>query len=133
MCNIFNNVQDCKRILREIAILKELNSNDITKLIDIIIPPNLDNFDTIYIVLEYCESDLLKLLRSSLNLEWIHVQTILINILQATKYLHDRKVLHRDLKPSNILLNEDCTIKICDFGMARTIDGKSDISCEIIE
>jgi len=38
------------------------------------------------------------------------------------KYLHSAKVLHRDLKPANILLNEDCTVKICDFGLARCIE-----------
>lgn len=39
------------------------------------------------------------------------------------KYLHTAGVLHRDLKPANILINEDCTVKICDFGLARSIDG----------
>jgi len=32
-------------------------------------------------------------------------------------------VLHRDLKPANILVNEDCSVKICDFGLARSIAG----------
>jgi mitogen-activated protein kinase 15 len=30
-------------------------------------------------------------------------------------------VIHRDLKPSNILINSDCYIKICDFGLARSL------------
>jgi mitogen-activated protein kinase 1/3 len=34
-------------------------------------------------------------------------------------------VLHRDIKPSNILINEDCHIKICDFGLARSVAGLS--------
>ena len=34
--------------------------------------------------------------------------------------MHSAKVLHRDLKPSNILCNSDCTLAICDFGLARS-------------
>jgi len=41
----------------------------------------------------------------------------------AVKYLHSANVLHRDLKPANILVNEDCSVKICDFGLARSIAG----------
>jgi len=47
------------------------------------------------------------------------VQTIVYNILCGLHFLHSAGVLHRDLKPSNILLSEDCTAKICDFGLAR--------------
>jgi serine/threonine protein kinase len=41
----------------------------------------------------------------------------------AVKYLHSANVLHRDLKPANVLVNEDCSVKICDFGLARSISG----------
>lgn len=43
------------------------------------------------------------------------------NILSALSYLHSVGILHRDLKPENILINEDCKVKLCDFGLARTI------------
>ena len=32
-------------------------------------------------------------------------------------------MLHRDLKPANVLINEDCTVKLCDYGLARSISG----------
>jgi len=37
------------------------------------------------------------------------------------KYIHSANVLHRDLKPSNILLNSDCSLRVADFGLARSI------------
>lgn len=45
------------------------------------------------------------------------------NLLCAIKYLHESNVIHRDLKPANILINEDCSVKLCDYGLARSITG----------
>lgn len=42
-------------------------------------------------------------------------------IIKGMKYLHSASVIHRDLKPSNILVNSDCHVKICDFGLARSL------------
>ncbi len=44
-------------------------------------------------------------------------------MLCAIKYLHESKVIHRDLKPANVLVNEDCSVKLCDYGLARSITG----------
>lgn len=44
-------------------------------------------------------------------------------MLCGLKYLHTSNILHRDLKPANILVNDDCTVKICDFGLARSTIG----------
>jgi len=45
------------------------------------------------------------------------------NLICAVKYLHTGNIIHRDLKPANVLVNEDCSVKICDFGLARSIAG----------
>ena len=49
------------------------------------------------------------------------MQYFLYQILRGLKYIHSANVLHRDLKPGNILINANCDLKICDFGMARTM------------
>lgn len=41
------------------------------------------------------------------------------------KYIHAAGILHRDLKPANVLINQDCSVKICDLGLARAVDGIS--------
>ena len=74
-------------------------------------------------VLESAETDLKKILKSSINLTMTHILTIIYNTLTGLKFLHESKVLHRDIKPANILVNEDCTVKLCDFGLARSILG----------
>jgi serine/threonine protein kinase len=48
------------------------------------------------------------------------LQYFLYQILRGLKFIHSASVLHRDLKPSNLLLNANCDLKICDFGLART-------------
>ena len=42
------------------------------------------------------------------------------------KYIHSASVLHRDLKPSNLLVNANCDLALCDFGLSRGVDGEAD-------
>ena len=123
MDNIFDDETDCKRILREITLLRKLKHPCVVELIEICTPKDKDNTSTLYVVMEYAESDLKKILKSTINLEILHIQTIIYNLLCAIKYIHESKVIHRDLKPANILVNEDCSVKLCDYGLARSIEG----------
>lgn len=123
MENIFDDEIDCKRILREVTLLRKLKHPFVVELIEILEPNNPSNFETLYVVMEYAESDLKKVLKSSIHLGLLHIQTIMYNILCAIKYLHESNVIHRDIKPANILVNEDCTVKLCDFGLARSVTG----------
>ena len=50
-----------------------------------------------------------------------HVQYFIYQVLRGLKYIHSAGVIHRDLKPSNLLVNSNCDLKICDFGLARGI------------
>lgn len=123
MDNIFDDEVDCKRILREITLLRRLRHPYVVELFDIIEPVDLDKFDTLYVVLELAESDLKKVIKSAIHLQLKHIQLVVYNLFCAVRYLHSANVLHRDLKPANILVNEDCSVKICDFGLARSIAG----------
>ncbi|EZF23195.1 CMGC/MAPK/P38 protein kinase, variant 4 [Trichophyton rubrum D6] len=74
-----------------------------------------------YFVTELLGTDLHRLLTSR-PLEKQFIQYFLYQILRGLKYVHSAGVVHRDLKPSNILINENCDLKICDFGLARVQD-----------
>ena len=131
MENIFDDETDCKRILREITLMRKLRGHPfIVELVEILYPADPDNFTTLYVVMEHAESDLKKIIKSNIHLENEHIQTIIYNLLCAIKFLHESNVLHRDLKPANVLINEDCTVKLCDFGLARSTSGVK--SAEII-
>lgn len=120
---LFEDLVDCKRIVREILILRKLHHPNVIGLYDIIEPVDLENFDTLYLVTEYCQSDAKKLIKSATHLQLPHIQLLMYNLMCGVKYIHSAEVIHRDLKPANVLLNEDCTAKICDFGLARSVAG----------
>eukprot|EP00915_Cephaloidophora_sp_WS-2016_P008984 GHVH01012686.1.p1 GENE.GHVH01012686.1~~GHVH01012686.1.p1 ORF type:complete len:426 (+),score=55.82 GHVH01012686.1:183-1460(+) len=119
--HLFEDLTDCKRVLREVCILNRLKHDLIVNLVDIIIPKDFNNFQEVSLVFEYVPSDFKKLLRQNVWLTELHVKTLMYNSMMAIKYGHSAGVYHRDLKPANCLVNEDCIVKICDFGLARTV------------
>jgi mitogen-activated protein kinase 1/3 len=91
-------------------------------------PPNvkyLDDFIDVYLVTDLMETDLHRIIYSKQKLSIDHVQYFIYQVLRGLKYIHSCGVLHRDLKPSNLLVNSNCDLKICDFGLARGIEGKA--------
>ena len=73
MENIFEDEVDCKRILREITILRKLKHPFVVEMLDILMPKDPKKFDTIYTVMELAESDLKKIIKSSIHLQMIHI------------------------------------------------------------
>ncbi|PHU03365.1 Mitogen-activated protein kinase -like protein NTF6 [Capsicum chinense] len=118
--NAFENRIDAKRTLREIKLLSHMDHENIIKIKDIVRPPDREEFNDVYIVYELLDTDLHQIICSSQALTEDHCQYFLYQLLRGLKYVHSANVLHRDLKPSNLLLNANCDLKICDFGLART-------------
>jgi len=105
-----------KRILREVRILAALRHENLQQLVDFLPVPHPD-FDDVYIVLPYMQLTLHQC--SKMKLLESHCQAFLCQILRGLKYLHSAGIMHRNLKPSSILVNEDSTLTIADFGLAR--------------
>jgi len=83
------------------------------------LPKSREECDELYIVSELLETDLNSIIKSPQHLSDEHVQFFIYQLLRGIKYLHSARVLHRDLKPRNLLVNSNCDLKICDFGLAR--------------
>jgi len=114
----FQNATDAQRTFREIMFLQELNGHEnIVRLLNVL---KADNDQDIYLICDYMESDLHAVIRANI-LEEIHKQYIIYQLLKSIKYMHSGQMLHRDIKPSNLLLNSDCQVKVCDFGLARSV------------
>ncbi|THG01328.1 hypothetical protein TEA_015909 [Camellia sinensis var. sinensis] len=91
----------------------------VTGIRDVVPPPLQREFSDVYIATELMDTDLHQIIRSKQSLSEEHCQYFLYQILRGLKYIHSANVIHRDLKPSNLLVNANCDLKICDFGLAR--------------
>ena len=114
----FQNSTDAQRTFREIMYLQELHGHE--NIVEILNVIRSENDRDIYIITDFLESDLHAVIKAGI-LQDIHKQYILYQIVRALKYMHSGELVHRDLKPSNILLNADCSVKLCDFGLARSV------------
>lgn len=120
---------DGLRILREVRLLRHFSMNrhpNLTHLIDLMASPVKQHFDEIYVVMEFMETDMHRIIYSKNRLTNEHFQVWIHATLKALRFLHSAGIVHRDLKPSNILLNKDCALKVCDFGLARGLGEEID-------
>ncbi|VDI11664.1 p38 MAP kinase [Mytilus galloprovincialis] len=115
----FQSVIHAKRTYREIRMLKHMNHENVIGLLDIFTPTStLEDFNDVYLVNTLMGADLNNIIKTQ-RLSDDHVQFLVYQILRGLKYIHSAGIIHRDLKPSNIAVNEDCELKILDFGLAR--------------
>jgi serine/threonine protein kinase len=139
---VFADKADTVRIIRELRFLRLLKHPNIVAVKDVLIPQRQKAFDDIFIVTvsnalpcpcqcaggrltagcvsqELLDTDLAHLIKSKTKYDDIHTRWLLFQLLRGLKHIHAANVFHRDLKPGNLLLNANCDLKICDFGLAR--------------
>uniref|UniRef100_A0A452RBT7 Mitogen-activated protein kinase 15 n=1 Tax=Ursus americanus TaxID=9643 RepID=A0A452RBT7_URSAM len=117
----FRDETDAQRTFREVMLLQELGDHpNIIRLLDVI---RAENDRDIYLVFESMDTDLNAVICKGKLLRDIHKRYIIYQLLRATKFIHSGCVIHRDQKPSNILLDSSCLVKLCDFGLARSLSG----------
>ncbi|PXF47236.1 Mitogen-activated protein kinase 16 [Gracilariopsis chorda] len=108
------------RILRELKFLRLLRGHpNVIEIKDILVPSDRDRFNDTFVVFELMPCDLSRVIMSTAPLNAANVKYLMFQLLRGIQYLHTAGVLHRDLKPSNILVDSRCSLKICDFGLAR--------------
>ncbi|KAK6747302.1 hypothetical protein RB195_000481 [Necator americanus] len=115
----FQNVTHAKRAYREFILMNLVNHKNIIGLLNAFSPQReVEEFNDLYIVMELMDANLCQVIQMDLDHE--RLSYLLYQMLCGIKHLHSAGIIHRDLKPSNIVVKSDCTLKILDFGLART-------------
>ena len=121
--NAFSNLYNSIKTVREIQIMRHLtlmkNNNHTIQLYEVITD---EEMTSIFLVMEYMQSDLrcVLLKAEKYKLEQSNILVLVYKILCAVQFLHSANIIHRDIKPANILVDTDCNVKICDFGLSRS-------------
>uniref|UniRef100_A0A8C5H798 mitogen-activated protein kinase n=1 Tax=Gouania willdenowi TaxID=441366 RepID=A0A8C5H798_GOUWI len=112
-----------KRAYRELRLLKHMKHENVSALNSFLLPVTYSRRRAVfvYLVMPYMFTDLSKV-RGHLSED--KVQFLVYQMLCGLRYIHKAGIIHRDLKPGNLAVNEDCELKILDFGLARSTDAE---------
>ena len=113
-----NNEEFIRRFKNESKAIAMLSHPNIVKVYDVSFGDMIQ-----YIVMEYIDGITLKeYIESQGIIEWKDVIHLMTQVLKALQHAHESGIVHRDIKPQNIMLLQDGTIKVTDFGIARFSD-----------
>ncbi|KAJ1161731.1 hypothetical protein NDU88_002212 [Pleurodeles waltl] len=118
----FQSLIHARRTYRELRLLKHMKHENVIGLLDVFTPSiSNENFNEVYLVTNLMGADLNNIVKCQ-KLTDDHIQFLIYQLLRGLKYIHSAGIIHRDLKPSNLAVNEDCELRILDFGLARQTD-----------
>ena len=109
-----------KRIEQEVRIHSSLKHPNIVRFYDAI-----EDGGVVHIVMEYCPNGSVADAMDRYTNRQLPIDTVrkyMFDLGQAVRYMHARIVVHRDLKPQNMLLDANDRVKLCDFGLATTVN-----------
>src|SRR5262249_29455713 len=117
-----------ERFKTELVLARKITHKNVCRVYD------LNRFhDVVTISMEYVEGESLRaLLNHVQGLSIRHGLNIVRQVIAGLTEAHAQGVVHRDLKPENIIIARDGTVKVMDFGIARSVDAGNTISPTII-
>jgi serine/threonine protein kinase len=118
-----------QRFIREAEILSQIDHPNVIKIFEYGVS---EDEEIPYIIMEFIPGRPLNHYMRSNNFNIDQIVSIIKQIAEALSIVHEYGVLHRDVKPGNIILTDDMTLKLTDFGIARVDNSELTITREIL-
>jgi serine/threonine protein kinase len=112
----------CRRFLLEAQSMARLNHPNIVAIYDVGVDRGVS-----YIILEFVRGTTMREIDRS-KISFDDAITLTIQLLEALQYAHGQGIIHRDIKPGNLMIGQENTLKVMDFGLARRMSDMSNLT-----